>query len=388
MAFIFCGSSIPEEVRLLDSDKRNSTVSPATSQRESYLLGAIKASKYKKVFFVTSALSDNKVYKTQVISVRNITYVLLGSNGTNRYFRFFSLIKSFFKWLLDTVKSDDIVCVYNFSLIFAIPILTVKVFKSFELMIDMEDRFNPSDYRYYINYVFEYIGIKAANYFLASSPEMSKHIKSINNDGQMHVNGGYVVNLPAGIPEKKTSRLVNVCYFGSLDRERGVLDLIHSFSLNKDEKYRLIITGSGMLEGLIKAHAIKDKRIQFLGLLDNDKFKDVLLSSDVCVNPQDQDISINFPSKVTMYLSYGKLVLSTRHSALYETDYNSFVKFYDRSNDQSNENFWNCLHSLVENNSFSSNAEVERRRQFHKTATIKTNRLIDYIDSTINTLEG
>jgi len=207
---------------------------------------------------------------------------------------------------------------------------------------------------------------------------MSRYLKSKNSNAQSHVNGGYIVKSKINTSEKKISDLVRICYFGSLDGERGVLDLIHSFSANKDSRYRLIITGSGVLEGVIKAYAIKDKRIQFLGLLDDEKFKDVLLNADICVNSQTKDISINFPSKVTMYLSYGKLVLSTEHSALFHKDYSGFIKFYD----QSKGDFWDCLYDLNEGSEVTAEAEESRKSKFHSMSALRTKSLVDYLNLT------
>ena len=95
MAFIFCGSSAPKDLIRFEKAIKNPEHSSAAVKRENYLLEAIKNSKYRKVFFITTVNShDNQTPITKDVVIGNITYVLLGNSGRNRYTRILSLSKS------------------------------------------------------------------------------------------------------------------------------------------------------------------------------------------------------------------------------------------------------------------------------------------------------
>ena len=113
------------------------------------------------------------------------------------------------------------------------------------------------------------------------------------------------------------------------------MNLINSFQELKSDDFELIITGSGRLEKLVSESIKKDARIRFLGLVDDEKLNQILEEADICINPQIGSISVNFPSKISLYLSYGKVVLSTKNSSLLNSPYKNLLYYYDEFNPNS-----------------------------------------------------
>lgn len=377
MSFIFCGSSIPEKFNNLRQYKFNSVVSPAVTERERYLLEAIQSTKHNDIYFVTTGLRrKNQSSTTEKIWLGNVMYILLGYTGSNKYIRTISLIISSFVWFYSNIRRNDVICVYNFPIVYAAPLYTLKLFIKYKLIIDFEDRFNKNDIRYYINLPIEIIGLKIGSSFIAASPCMYLFISRISNK-TVYLNSGYL-SVDVSIKKiKKDLKYISLLYSGSLDHERGILELIDIFKSNKDTKYQLIITGSGILMNDIQIQSDDDKRIHYYGNLTKDKYHNIILKSDICINPQWAKISINFPSKVTMYLSYGKHVISTKHSALINSFYKNYIKFYDETAKE----FWKKVYLLSKDISHTRKMEFTRKKKLSTIFKAQQNLLVKYFNS-------
>jgi glycosyltransferase involved in cell wall biosynthesis len=104
-----------------------------------------------------------------------------------------------------------------------------------------------------------------------------------------------------------------VFFSGSMERWAGVDFLVESFMKVKKNEAELWLCGYG--NNLAVQSAVKkDRRIKYLGLLSEDKLRQVSEEVSVFVNPRLSSIASNrsnYPSKVLEYLSYGKPVIST-----------------------------------------------------------------------------
>ena len=381
MSFIFFGSSIPVDIVNIVQVKRASSCTHATLKRESYLLNSIRSSRHDRIIFVTTGFSEEKAsFPTKVYFNQGVEYVLLGYNGRNRFIKYMSIMFSIFIWTVKNLNKGDYACVYNFQLPYSLPLIVRKLFARYNLTIDFEDFYNKRDMRYYVNLPLQIAGLKLADAFIASSPDMASYL-SLRSQKNIHINGGYpdypVLKNKNKNKNKKNTEYTTLLYSGTLSEPRGILDLINVFKLNKNHRYKLVITGSGRISDDVMNLCTTDKRISYLGNLCQSDFNDIILKADICINPQWESVSINFPSKVTTYLSYGKLVLSTRHSALYKSDYVDYIEFYDRSNNE----FWEKIFYLVENNSISIQAEERRMKLFSKLISFKTENLINFINT-------
>jgi len=371
------GSSVPNSGLNEKVNSRSLTSSTAAGQREEYLLSVFKKCSFDAIFFLTTAFGKAKgSFSTEETVSDSVRYVSLGYIGGNKYIRYISSVLYALTWIMRNIKSGDVVVVYNFPIVFAVPLILRKFFIKYKLIIDFEDFFNSKDIRYYIVHPFERLGIYFSDGFIASSPFMAKYIKSRKKASDIHVNGGYDSNPITDIHRKSIKSHIQLLYSGSLTDTRGVLDLLSAFSANLDQRYRLVLTGSGPLEAEVKKARDLDSRIEFLGNLSETAYFDVINNSDICINSQWESIMINFPSKVTMYLSFGKCVLSTRHDALTQSKYSEMISFYD----QTQSGFWENINDMTESCSFSEQDEYKRIEKYRLFTNKQRVELVDFMN--------
>lgn len=114
--------------------------------------------------------------------------------------------------------------------------------------------------------------------------------------------------------DESTSEHLLVVMAGSLDAANGVLVVIDAFHLLKGEQYRLRIVGAGPLEAAVRAAAVADPRIEYLGVVTHEQVLELYETADVLLNmrlTQILDTRYFFPSKLMEYLASGIPVLTT-----------------------------------------------------------------------------
>ena len=104
-----------------------------------------------------------------------------------------------------------------------------------------------------------------------------------------------------------------ILYAGTIAYHTGVELLVRAIPFVKSKNLKFIFCGRGKNDILQKASNL-NKNISFLGLLDEEKLKELYRNAYVFINPRlissETNISI-FPSKLFQYLSYCKPVIST-----------------------------------------------------------------------------
>jgi len=108
--------------------------------------------------------------------------------------------------------------------------------------------------------------------------------------------------------DDSANEMRRIVYTGTLTAKYGILNLLEAFESIKGENYRLIICGAGETEDRIVEKAIKDKRIEYRGVLKQSEIKDIQQSATVLVNPrQDKGeyTKYSFPIKTIEYLLAG-----------------------------------------------------------------------------------
>ena len=348
----------------------------AARKREMYLLNIFSQIKnVKNFYFITPAYGRNGgVFNSIELDIVNKKYICLGYIGKGLMRIITSYIYAFF-WVIKNVKTGDTVITYNFPPIYAIPILIKKIFISFRLIVEFEDFYNKDDKRHFLYGPFEKFGINFANSFIASSVGMSNYIKENRNNTKIIINGGYFEDVNTKLEGNQDSlNTTKIVYSGTLDKERGIKDLIKLFQSNKSDKFDLTFSGSGPLEKYIKEISVQDSRVSFVGLLNEDDYNILIRNSHICVNPQWTSISVNFPSKITMYLSYGKIVLSTKIDSLVNSPYKDLLNFYDEDNA---EEFWEKLFMIRQNSKSDASMRII---QFKEIIRAQKEALIKLID--------
>ncbi|OQX20368.1 MAG: hypothetical protein BWK75_04915 [Candidatus Altiarchaeales archaeon A3] len=108
--------------------------------------------------------------------------------------------------------------------------------------------------------------------------------------------------------DKLNQKDIIITYVGRLLYEKGVHDLIYSFLKIKEKQknLKLLIVGAGDYEKTLKE--TKDKDIIFLGKKNGDEVMEILLNSDIFVNPS---YSEGLPTSVLEAMSVGVPTIAT-----------------------------------------------------------------------------
>lgn len=155
----------------------------------------------------------------------------------------------------------------------------------------------------------------------------------------------------ARIENMKSSDVKKIFYSGTLAKKYGIVDLIDTFMMYKNEKCELIICGDGDARNYLLEMCEKDKRIKYLGLLPNEEIKHMQDNADVLINPRkptDEYTAYSFPSKTMEYLESGNPVISYSLPGIPE-EYNQFLCIpKDMTSQSLIDNFDKCLNMSIE----------------------------------------
>lgn len=124
-------------------------------------------------------------------------------------------------------------------------------------------------------------------------------------------------------------RCKTILYSGTLHRKFGVLHLVKAFSLIQDQNYQLIICGIGDSEKEIRAAALKDSRIRFMGQLSREEILRLQTHATILVNPRlnnEEFTKYSFPSKTMEYLASGKPVVAYKLDGIPD-EYDDFLYY-------------------------------------------------------------
>ena len=105
----------------------------------------------------------------------------------------------------------------------------------------------------------------------------------------------------------------NFLYSGSLGNWTDINNFLNEFSKIKDKNIKLYITTNNK-KNIIKQQLDKDKRIIYLGYLNDDQYKYLIKKIDCFVNLRDENNInnlYNFPSKLLRYFYFNKPVISS-----------------------------------------------------------------------------
>ena len=137
---------------------------------------------------------------------------------------------------------------------------------------------------------------------------------------KFHLDGGVsqIRFNPEIKPYKEPKNKKIVLYSGMMSVWGGVSFLLKAFEKIQDPNIELWICGHGSNSD-IKAILKRDSRIRFFGLVSESRLQEIYKQASVLVNPRPSKVpgnTMNFPSKILEYLSYGKPIISTWTSGL------------------------------------------------------------------------
>lgn len=120
-------------------------------------------------------------------------------------------------------------------------------------------------------------------------------------------------------------------FSGSLNEVRGIALLLEAFYSWKDSEARLLITGRGEMDGLVREFVKKDARIKFLGFLKSEEdLLEVYSQASYVVNPHlisHSGARYIFPSKLTEYMASGRYVVSSNQGEI-GSEYGDLMSIY------------------------------------------------------------
>lgn len=131
--------------------------------------------------------------------------------------------------------------------------------------------------------------------------------------------------------QKEDDDIKRILYTGTLHKKFGIVNLIKAFESIDDEKYRLIICGTGDSESYVLQEAKSNKRIIFHGKVDRKKVLELQAEATVLVNPRQNEgeyTKYSFPSKNIEYLSSGKPVIAYKLDGIPD-EYDDYLQYVD-----------------------------------------------------------
>ncbi|WP_298843452.1 hypothetical protein [Clostridium sp.] len=291
-----------------------------------------------------SKSSKLKYVKTRKVEVTQDKELILCPTwgSKNKITRFLRIIYSLIwltKWLLINVRENENIIVYHEPWL-AIPILVSRLFKKYNLILEIEDYYQEV---WKTNFIFR----KAEKIIFSKCDEcllVSEVLKEQLNKPEGIVSyGSYTIctNYKKNIDRRN----IKLVFTGGIEKIRGGAYLAVETMKYLPYNYSLIISGpSGVedKEDIIAAiRVINDilgrTACKYVGCLADDKYEELLLNSDIGLNTQkDGDYgSYIFPSKIITYLSHNLRVVSTKGISIVKSQVSELIRFAEGYNPES-----------------------------------------------------
>lgn len=130
-------------------------------------------------------------------------------------------------------------------------------------------------------------------------------------------------------PDKSAVR--GILYAGGIVKEYGIEALCEAFTRLPQEDIRLIVYGEGDFVPHLLEYALKDSRIEYRGMAQNEEIVQAEKSATLLVNPRFSNAEYtlySFPSKNIEYMVSGTPLVTTRLPGIPEDHY-SYVYTFD-----------------------------------------------------------
>lgn len=132
---------------------------------------------------------------------------------------------------------------------------------------------------------------------------------------------------------EEQSSTKNIVYTGTLNKKYGICDLVDAFCDLKGDELRLVICGAGNSSAYINERAKSDKRIEFLGVVENKVAKQIQQKAYILVNPRsgdDEYTKYSFPSKTMEYMMSGRPVVMNKLEGI-PKEYDNYLYYIQGS---------------------------------------------------------
>ena len=192
---------------------------------------------------------------------------------------------------------------------------------------------------------------------------------------------GIAPSIDMGEQAPRSTNKKIILYTGSLNKQYGILTLLEAFYKITNPDFRLQLCGLGDAEKDVLAQAEKDKRIQYLGKISQDKIYDLQQQATVLVNPRQNTgeyTRYSFPSKTMEYLYSGTPTIAYKLDGIPD-EYDKYI-FYVRDNTAislTNKLIEVCEMSVNQRDAFGRSAQYYVRK--FKNSQVQTKRILDFM---------
>lgn len=222
--------------------------------------------------------------------------------------------------------------------------------------------------------------------FVLLAPKMRERMP-IEHKPWIQIEGVY--NDSVAIEPQEKSPYKVILYTGALDRRYGIEDLVSAFIGIKNSDYRLWICGGGNSVPMIQEAAIRDSRINYLGVISREEVLALQKRATVLVNPRhssEEFTKYSFPSKTMEYMASGTPTLMSPLQCLPE-EYAQYLYFFD---DESIEGIRNKIIEVCETDRSQLQTFGDKASAFilgSKTQIHQCKRIISFIDKLLSRSE-
>lgn len=302
-------------------------------------------------------LNSHRILTKQEIEIyNNVTYHYLPSLEIPIIKRFIFFLSGFvnsFSWCSKYRKTQKvIVCdILNLSLTTSVLIIS-KLFRvnSLAVVTDLPDYMGSSEknisikkninlkmYKFFCNLIVTHF-----DYYVLLTEQMNEKVNPQNKphiivEGMVDIHMEDVTN---DLNAKYSQKIV--LYAGALYEKYGIKTLLDAFSMISDDDVQLWLFGSGDMDEAIHNYELKDRRIQFFGVVPNERVVQEQLKATVLVNPRptaEAFTKYSFPSKNMEYMVSGTPVITTELPGMPQ-EYREYVYLFD---DETSEGLYKTL---------------------------------------------
>lgn len=235
-----------------------------------------------------------------------------------------SILISILMRMIFKVKNGDKIILYNAHIHYVVPLFILRTFKRFDVVYEIEELYHLYDKRRnlkgFVYKIIEKYLLKNANSYILVNEHMTKYI----NNRPYIIDFGYLTEIDTdSLLDEKI-----ILYSGRLDVAGGIDLFLEStkYFMSILKQYKVIVTGDGPYKEKVLdfIESNKELHIEYLGLVDEEFYKNILSSVSICVNPRkvNEKISLySFPSKILTYLSTGSKIVTSCNSEIKKLTY-------------------------------------------------------------------
>lgn len=271
----------------------------------------------------------------------NIDLVLTPSWGAkNKLSRIARVLRSeiwLFTYLLKNAGENEPVFVYhNYAL--SLPVLAAQKIKKFHLILEIEEQYSMVwQLTPYQKWKEDLLLKKGKKDTLVVSELLADKL-GIENP---IVSYGSYSAYKGIIPERSYDNgKIVLIYTGSIDKVKGSAFTAIEAMKYLPENYELKISGpisekdrKDFNDAVTKINNSESNRkaVEYMGLLDEHEYEQLLLSANIALNPQKEGGfgQYLFPSKILTYMSYGLPVVSTKGESITRSEVADLITFAD-----------------------------------------------------------